>query len=428
MTIPMIWGLFSLMIFNLVDTYFISKLGTVPLAAIGFTFPIVMVVGGVSMGLGVAASSLISRAIGKGDHAEVQRLTVDSLLLAGCIVAVFAFIGLHTIRPLFTLLGAQEEVLSLISDYMRIWYFGTVFLVVPMIGNNAIRATGDTLLPGLIMCVGALTNAVLDPLFIFGFKLIPAMGIKGAALATVISRAITLCAALSILYFNKHMIRWKVLQWKELLSSWGRILYIGLPAAGSFIIVPTSMGIITRFVASFGHEAVAAFGVVIRIEGVVLAVLMALATVMGPFAGQNWGARKVERVARALKISFIFSLCWGVAAALLFIFKGKGIVSLFDVDPIVVRVAVMYLLIVPISYGMEGIIFILSSTFNALGKPLYSSALIITRVCLLYVPLAYFGKKLFGLGGIFAAALIANVIVGGWAYLGAKKIYHLLDA
>lgn len=416
------------MIFNVVDTYFISKLGTVPLAAIGFTFPVVMVVGGFSMGLGVAVSSLISRAIGKGDRASVRCLTVDSLLLAACIVAVFAFIGLHTIHPLFIFLGANEAIIPLISDYMSIWYLGTVFLVVPMIGNNAIRATGDTLLPALIMCIGALVNAVLDPVFIFGFSFVPAMGIKGAALATVIARATTLCAALCVLYFNKRMIGWKRFDLKELFLSWGKILYIGLPAAGSFIIMPLSMGIITRFVASFGHEAVAAFGVVIRVEGVVLAVLMALATVMGPFAGQNWGARKIHRVAGALKISFVFSLCWGVVAALLFIYHGRWIISLFDIDPAVIRVAMMYLLIVPISYGMEGIIFILSSTFNALGRPLYSSALIITRVCVLYVPLAYIGKKFFGLGGIFAAAFISNVVVGAWAYLGAKKVYHLLDA
>ena len=123
-TLPMMVGIVGMVAFNLVDTFFVGRLGTLELAAMGFTFPVVMVVGSIARGLGVGVSSVVSRAIGQGDHHKVQRLTTDGLLLSVLIVLVFAVAGLLSIEPLFRMLGASEDILPLIKAYMRIWYFG----------------------------------------------------------------------------------------------------------------------------------------------------------------------------------------------------------------------------------------------------------------------------------------------------------------
>ena len=164
LTLPMIWGVLSVLAFSLADTYFVAQLGTKELAAMSFTFPVVTILGSIAMGLGTGASSVIARVIGRGEHQQVQRLTTDSLLLSLLIVSILASLGLITINPLFATLGAELELLPLIRDYMNIWYLGMVFLVVPMVGNSVIRASGNTVLPSLIMTLAAGVNILVDPL------------------------------------------------------------------------------------------------------------------------------------------------------------------------------------------------------------------------------------------------------------------------
>ncbi|MEL6765514.1 MAG: MATE family efflux transporter, partial [Cyanobacteria bacterium J06607_6] len=173
MTLPMVGGVFAIVAFNLADTFFVGQLGTQQLAAVSFTFPVVLLLGSLAMGLGIGASSVIARAIGEGDRDRVRRFTTNSLLLALTAVILFVLLGLATIDPLFTLLGATPEQLPLVREYMQIWYFGMVFLVVPMVGNSAIRAAGNTATPSLIMTMAAGLNILLDPLLIFGWAGFP---------------------------------------------------------------------------------------------------------------------------------------------------------------------------------------------------------------------------------------------------------------
>ncbi len=421
LTIPMIWGVFAIIAFNLVDTYFVGQLGTEPLAAMSFTFPVVMTLGSLSMGLGVGASSVISRAIGEGDRQRVKKFTTNSLTLAVTAVAIFVIIGLLTIDPLFTALGASADILPLVRDYMQIWYFGMVFLVVPMVGNSAIRASGNTLTPSLIMIFAAAVNIALDPLLILGIGGFPRMELQGAALATVISRGITLIAALFVLHFKEKMLYLKLPSLQDTLWCWKDILYVGLPAAASSMINPISIGVITSLLAGFGAEAVAAFGVASRIESFALIAVMALSASIAPFVGQNWGAKKYARVGKALQLSFLFCLLWGLMAAAVLAVAAPTLVAFFNPNPDIVAIASQYLWIVPISYASAGIIYVASSAFNALGKPIPSVVMTVARMFVLYIPLAYFAGKLYGVNGIFAAACISNLIVGIGAYLWNQK-------
>ncbi|MEC4805061.1 MAG: MATE family efflux transporter [Jaaginema sp. PMC 1079.18] len=421
LTIPMIWGVFAVIAFNLVDTFFVGQLGTKPLAAMSFTFPVVSALGSVALGLGVGASSVIARAIGEGDRDRVQRLTTDSLGLSVVIVGVFVVLGLLTINPLFKILGAEDETLVLVKQYMYIWYPAMIFLVIPMVGNSAIRAAGNTKIPSLIMTVAAAINIILDPILIFGWGSIPELGLKGAAIATAISRATTLVASLWFLHFREKMLCFRLPSLAVLMASWRSILFIGLPAAGTNLVTPISIGIITSLLAVYGAETVAGFGIASRVESFALIVILALSATIGPFVGQNWGAGKIERIHRALNLSFLFSLAWGAFLAIILAFFSQAIASLFDSNPGVVRIAVLYLVLVPFSYTAWGIVIVATAAFNALGKPLPAVIMTLTRMLILYVPIAYLGSIWFGVMGIFAAAAIANVLVGVGAYGWVKK-------
>lgn len=425
LTLPMIWGVFAIIAFSLADTYFVAKLGTRQLAAMSFTFPVVTLLGSVSMGLGIGAASVIARAIGEGERDRVRRLTTNSLSLSLLMVSVLVVLGISTINPVFQALGASPDILPFIREYMTIWYGGVIFLVVPMVGTSAIRAAGNTFVPSVIMTVAAVVNIILDPIFIFGFATIPAMGLRGAAIATVIGRATTLIASVLFLHFREKMLLWKLPTPKDLLSDWRQILHVGIPATGTNMITPISTAVVTGLVATEGAEAVAGFGIATRVEAFALIVIMALSASIGPFVGQNWGAQLYHRVHTAIRQSFLFCIFWGVLLTLILAASSEQIATAFDQNPNVVAIAASYLTLVPVSYGTMGLMFIASSTFNALGKPLPSLMMTITRMLLLYVPLAYLGSLWWGVKGIFVAACIANLLVGIGAYFWTCKTWQL---
>jgi putative MATE family efflux protein len=422
LTIPMILGILGMVAFNLIDTFFIGQLGTNELAAISFTFPVVLLIGSLAMGLGMGASAVISRAIGEGDHSKVQRLTTDSLILSVLVVIIFIVIGLLTIDLVFGLLGANQQVMPLIRQYMLIWYPGVVFVVIPMVGNNAIRATGDTKTPSLVMLVAVATNIILDPLLIFGLGPFPELGLTGAAIATTVARGITLVVSLWVLYFRDNMITLSWPAWQVIIDSWRRILYVGLPAAGSNMVVPLGTGVITGLVAIHGAAAVAGFGVASRIDMFALTIVMALSSVLGPFIGQNWGAGKKDRVSVAVTYCLRFSMGWGLLIALLLALAAPFIASLFNDNPAVTGVTVIYLRIVPISYGLLGVVLLSRTAMNVLNKPLQAALLTIIQMFALYIPLAYIGSYLFGVVGIFTAAAAANVVAGVIGYIWLRRI------
>ena len=219
---PMLVGILAMMAFNVVDTYFVGKLGTVFLAAMTLSFPIVMVVGTFTMGLGVGAMAVISKGIGAEDRRGMRRYATDALSLSVVCVAVMCPLGLATMEPLFRLLGATDAMLPLIAEYMNIWYPGMLVYVVPMIGNNIIRATGDTTTPSVIMVVGVVLNGFLDPLLIFGWGPVPAFGIAGAAIATVVARAFTLVVVFWVLMRRERLTATPWPGWTALAGSWKR--------------------------------------------------------------------------------------------------------------------------------------------------------------------------------------------------------------
>jgi putative MATE family efflux protein len=412
LTIPMVFGMVSMITFNLVDTFFVGHLGTRELAALSFTFPVVMIISHLALGLGIGASVVISRAIGAGDIHRVQRLTTDSLILSLMVVFCFVMAGLFTIDPLFRLMGAGEELLVFIRQYMIVWYPGVLFVIVPMVGNNAIRASGDSRTPGLIMMAAAGINCILDPLFIFGIGPFPRLEIRGAALATVLSRSISMVIALYVLHRRKNMLTFRLRPLKESLRSWKSILYIGLPASGARIIIPLGVGVITRMVSRYGTEAVAGFGVSSRIDFFAVTVLASLASILGPFVGQNLGAGKINRVRESILSSVNFSLAWGAFMTLLLAFAAPHVAVLFNPNPLVIRTISLYLHMVPVGYAFQGMLLLCSSTLNVLKKPIHAAGISILQMFVLYVPLAYAGSRALGLPGIFGALPVSYLITG----------------
>lgn len=420
-TVPMIIGMLGMALFALVDTFFVGKLGIHELAALSFTFPIVMLINNIALGLGVGAAAVISHAVGYGDLEQTKRLTTDSLLLAFIFVIVGIFLGIISMDFFFKLLGASDAIIPLIRQYMLIWYWGSAFVIVPMVGNSAIRAIGDTKTPSIIMLISVVINLVLDPILIFGWGPIPQLSLAGAAWASVIARAFTFFIAIWVLWVREGLLCFK-LSLERLWHSWEQILYIGLPAAATRLIMPVSVGIVVSFMARFGPEVVAAFGVATRIEFFALTVSISLSAVIGPFIGQNWGAGCLDRIKQGIAISYRFVFVFSAGLFLILAAFAEPIAAVFNHNTTVVHAAALYLKIVPVGYGMLSITFLGSAILNVLHRPVLATLISVFHLLFLYVPLAYLGAQAMGLFGAFIGIVISDIIGGYIAYRLVNRV------
>jgi putative MATE family efflux protein len=416
MTVPVIFAMITLMSFNLVDTLFVSFLGTEPLAAISFTFPVTFTVISLAIGLGIGTSAVIGRAMGAGDREEAKQDGTGALMLSFVLVAALSAIGYALIDPLFTLLGAEPDLLPLIHQYMDIWFIGSVFLVCPMIGNSVMRAFGDTKTPSMIMGFGGVINAILDPLLIFGLGPFPEMGLQGAALATIISWSLGFVMVIYILVHKKKIILPSFGTVTTFVETSRKILKIGLPAAGANMLTPIAAAIITAMMATFGNGAVGAFGVGTRIESIASLVVLALSMTLPPFISQNFGAGKLDRVINAYKstLKFVLALQFGVYLLLSSI---AGLIAIgFSDDAEVIEIIKLFIWILPLGYGVQGVIILSNSSFNALHLPMCALVMSFVRLFVFYVPFAYVGSKLGGIQGLFIGALIGNMFTAVISY------------
>jgi putative MATE family efflux protein len=417
LVLPMIPGTLSIVLFNLADTYFVGRLGSDPLAAMSFSFPVVLISGGLAMGLGIGTSTYVSQALGRGDRGEAARFATKAHLLGFSLVVVFAVAGLLTIEPLFTAMGATASVLPLIRSYMVIWFTGLPFVILPMIGMNVLQATGDTRIPGMVLTLSVLLNIVLDPLLIFGVGPVAGMGIAGAALATVVARASSLAIIGYAVFRREGLFTLHFGSLDETLAAWGRILYVGIPAAAVNILLPISMGVITRFVSAFGTDAVAGFGAATRIESFALVFTLALSMILTPFVGQNHGAGREWRVLRSHHVASGFSILWGVMVLVVFLAAAGPIAAAFNENARVVEVTSLYLMVVAVSYGFLGIVNLTAAAFNGLKMPLQAAAVAGLRLFGLLIPLAWIGREIAGLAGIFWGVAVGNIISGTAGFL-----------
>ncbi|MFQ2315262.1 MATE family efflux transporter [Aeromonas dhakensis] len=426
MTGPMILGIVAILAFNLVDTFFIGMLGTQALAAISFTFPVTFVVTSLAMGLGAGLSAVMGHALGQGKHEEAARVTTDNLFLAVLLVTLIAVAGALTIHPLFRLLGASDALIALIYDYMLIWYLTVPMLVLPMVGNAAIRATGDTKTPSLVMTVAGLVNGVLDPLLIFGIGPFPEWGIRGAAIATSLSWLMAMLVSLYILRHREGLLRWRLSPRPQLLAHWRALLHVAVPASFTNMLNPLANAVLMTIFAGLGTEVVAAYGAASRVEALLLIVMMALSSVLAPFISQNCGAGNPARAKAALQLCMRFALLFQLAVYALTWLLAPFIADLFSDHPQVVRLIVLYLHLVPIGYGFQGMVMLLASALNGVRASSISFLFNGLRLFVFLLPGAWLGAKLGGEQGIYLGILLANLAAGTLAWWYARHRFEQL--
>ena len=413
-TWPMAIGVLALLGFQLVDSAFIARLGTQPLAAQSFTFPLSFLIIGVQVGMGIAIAALISRTLGADDMARARRLGTLVLFGGSALMAVLMLIMWLAQTPLFTLLGADTPTRALIRAYWGPQLLANWLGAVLYFGYSLFRAHGDTRLPGKLMVVTSLLNLGLDPLLIFGVGDWSGWGLPGAAWATALAFAIGIWLLVRRLrshdWLARHGLR------REVRESSGPFVTIAGPAMVSRLMPPLSAMLATWVVAGLGETAVAAWGLASRLETLSLMVVLALTMSLPPWLGRCYGAGDWPRIEALMMLAARTAAIWQLGLGIVMAVAAPWVAVALSGNPeIRDELAMLIRWLLP-SYSLLGLCMLVVSASNALGWPMRAMLLSFMRLFVCYLPCLALGAWLAGVFGVAWGAALGNVLAGGLAW------------
>jgi len=411
MTWPMMFGVLSLMSFQLVDSAFIGQLGVLPLAAQGFTLPIQMIIIGLQVGLGIATTAVIARALGANQIRYAKQLGGLVVAIGSIGVALFSVIIYLLRHPILALLSAPESVYQIVDSYWIYWLISAWVGAVLYFLYSLCRANGNTMLPGTMMMVTSILNLILDPIFIFTFDL----GIEGAALATILAFGIGVFVVAPKVS-KRH---WMLFDWSDLDvgKSIRSISHIMGPAMISQLLPPLSSMLATKLLASFGTAAVAAWALGSRFEFFAMVAILALTMSMPPMVGRLLGAGQLQDIRKLVRVACQFILGFQLIIAVVTYLLSGHLAALMTSEQSVESILHWHLMIVPISLGPLGICMLMVSVSNALAKSYTALTISALRLFVFFLPCLWVGAQIAALHGLFIGALVGNILAGlaAWA-------------
>jgi len=421
MTIPSVVGGIGLLSVFVVDAYFVGRLGTDALAIFGFAFPVVLGLMYLAIGLGTGAAAAVGRMLGEGEFEGRRRMATNALLLAQAVMGLVWLAIATADSRLFSLLGAPPSLDADLRAYMSVVAGALWIFSIGVVAGAIMRAHGDAKTPAVAMGLCSAVNLICDPVLIFGFGPIPALGVPGAGWATAAGAIVGVAISLQRMRSARELasIPQALTSWRR---DWWRVLRVAGPAGGVQLLTPFSQIVMTRLVAGSGPAAVAAVGVGMRIEVLAMVVLIALSTTLSSFVSQNWGAGHRERVYRAIFHSLHFGFAWMAFLFLVTHLWNREIGALFSDEPEVLDVLSIYVAWVLPTAGFAGLVMLIFGVLNALEKPIEATSLSLVRVCIFFIPCAYLGYESSRTLGLFLGIGIANATAGTLVYLAVRRV------
>jgi Na+-driven multidrug efflux pump len=309
---------------------------------------------------------------------------------------------------------------------MTLYWWGTFFICMPIVANSALRAGGDAVIPAFVMTVAAVANAIIDPILIFGLYGFPRLELQGAAISNILANACAMSVSLTLMFKRKLVCVSYLKDFRGFADSAKRLLSIALPAGLTNLLPSIYNSVVISILTVSGSAAVAAYGVVNRIEAFAFVILIGLVSGMTPILGQNFGAKKMDRVREAMDKVFGFALFWSLFVGVLLVITAPFLSNIFSDDPDVKAIIILYFAIIaccfPFSYVVSG----WASAFNALGKPKISVIMLFSKTIFIMIPAAMIGHSMGGIIGTFWAITVAHIFTGIFIHLWASRAFKAL--
>ena len=424
LAIPMMVAFAFQTSFNFVDRYFISRLGDTATAAIGMAFVVQLIIIALGSGIGMGLNSYISRNLGAGKKEIAISAALHSFLLAISHGILITILGLLTQHQLFLFLGARGELLADILDYLTVlFYFAPIYLL-SMISNNIFRGWGDTVYPMKFMIVGTFLNIVLDPILIFGWGPIPAMGLKGAALATGLARTASFLYNLFVLVIRKKPAPLSFAFFRFRLTIVKGIFQVGFPSSVAQILNSLTLMMIYFILKRFGTAPRSAYIIAYTYEVVVFLPVMGLAQAMAIMVGHNYGAKNYRRIRQVYFTGLRISLSIMVVLSGVILLFPQALAAVFARSNQVLEMTTTALKILAPGYLFRGVFMCTIASFQGIGLGRHQLMAMIIKMAGMLIPLAYLGAYWWGIPGVWWGIFLANLLSSIVMFLWFHLLYH----
>ncbi len=413
-TIPASVGSLFQTFYNLVDTWFAGRISAEAIAAIAKSFPIYFIIIAIGVGLTAGTNTLIGNNIGANNKKKASLFVAQSIIFAIFLSILVTFFGLGASDFLLSIMGSDQEGIILSRKYLDIIFYGTIIVLIQISLNGTLNAQGDTKSYRNVLIFSFFLNIFLNPLFIFGYGFIPAFGIAGLAIATVVAQFIGLLYLAHKVYCCelKQYLKFKCFIPKFNLL--GELIYQTIPVMFSMLLIGVGIFNILYFIGQFGDLATAGYGSALRIEQVFLLPVIGLNTAVLSIGGQNFGARSYDRLRELYKKALTFGSAFMICAGVIIFFGAEFLVSLFTDNLEAIRHGVIYLKVAALIGPIYPVFFITTAIFQAVKKPLYSLYMSILRLTALPFLSLWYVINIRGgnYEDIFYTILVTNWLMG----------------
>lgn len=405
LSVPAIIAMLINAIYNIVDTIFVGMLdNTSAIAAVSIVYPLFMFIGAIGIMFGAGGASYLSRLLGEKKKEEADK-TLTSTIIIGCIFSlVFTVIATMFLDEFLLMYGATKTIMPYAKEYGYVIVMGSIFTIGTAIMTNTIRAEGNSRYSMIATCIGAIINIILDPILMFNFN----MGIKGAAVATVIAQFASFIFLLRYYYSNRNYINFKINFFKPTFNMFFEILKIGIPIFVTQVLASFALGFMNLGAKPYGDAAVAAMGIVFRVMSIGFYIVFGIGQGFQPVAGYNYGAKNFTRLEESIKISIKWSTIAAVITSLLFIIFARECMIIFTRDREVIDIGIKAFRAASLLFPLFGYVNTYAVLFQALGKATGAFILSISRQGIFYIPLIYILPKFMGLNGVIFCQTAAD--------------------
>ena len=424
MSIPMMISMLVQALYNIVDSIFVAQISENALTAVSLANPLQMLMIAIGAGTGVGVNALLSRSLGEKNHEKANAVARNGVFLAIASYVLFLVIGLVVVEPFFYAQTDDPEIIELGIQYLKIVCCFSFGIFMQFVYERILQATGRTMHTMITQLVGALTNIVLDPILIFGLFGLPAMGVRGAAIATIIGQIIAgITAYLMNVYANKD-INVSMKGFRPSMEMITQIYQIGVPS-----IIMQSIGSIMVFCLNkilivFSTTATAVFGVYFKLQSFIFMPVFGMNNGMVPIIGFNFGARNRERMMHTYKLALITAISIMSAGVLLFELFPKEIFLLFGASDHMLGMGVPALRIIAIHFPIAAFCIVTGSVFQAVGKAVYSMINSICRQIVVLIPTAFLLAQLGNVNYVWFAFIIAEAVSMMLTIVFFRKVYR----
>lgn len=418
MSMPAIVGFIVMSLYNMVDTIYIGRgVGKIGIAALTVTYPIQIITLAFAQMIGLGGSSFVSRALGENNKEKANLYFNNSIVLGLIIMVIYVALGFSFLDPLLKLFGAKSDTLPYAKEYMEIIFCGVIFNAFAMIFNNFIRAEGHAKSAMKIMLVGTIVNIFLDPILIFnqfsigkyiihGFGL----GIKGAALATIISQISTLICAVYMILSKKSVLKIKVESMKLKFSIVKDIITIGMASFSRQIANTILGGVLNNILVTYGTVYLAIVGIIQKVNMLLFMPLFGISSGAQPIIGFNYGSKDYDRIKKTIRISVIWMTTLLVIGVLIILAKPELLVRIFTKDLEVIEKGKNIIKIMSICIPVIAIQIISAAFYQSVGKAKQALFLALIRQVILFIPMIIILSNFFGIMGVWISYPISDVL------------------